>query len=101
MLLDLHGAMTLEDGSDGEARILRALRARWPVAGPGFGYGEGQTVRFVKEYATGSIRFAKAANGVSQAVTQDRVLDAAQDWIEFRFNLGLRRWEECGFFTSV
>jgi microcystin degradation protein MlrC len=30
VLLDLHGAMTLDDGSDGEARILRALRARWP-----------------------------------------------------------------------
>jgi microcystin degradation protein MlrC len=30
MLLDLHGAMTLDDGSDGEARILRAVRARWP-----------------------------------------------------------------------
>jgi len=30
LLLDLHGAMTLDDGGDGEARILRALRARWP-----------------------------------------------------------------------
>ena len=30
VLLDLHGAMTLDDGSDGEARILRAVRARWP-----------------------------------------------------------------------
>ena len=30
LLLDLHGAMTLDDGSDGEARILRALRVRWP-----------------------------------------------------------------------
>ena len=30
LLLDLHGAMTLDDGSDGEARILRAVRARWP-----------------------------------------------------------------------
>jgi microcystin degradation protein MlrC len=30
ILLDLHGAMTLDDGSDGEARILRAVRARWP-----------------------------------------------------------------------
>ena len=90
--------MTLQVESEVE---IACTLARWPVAGPGFGYGEGQTVRFVKEYATGSIRFAKAANGVSQAVTQDRVLDAAQDWIEFRFNLGLRRWEECGFFTSV
>ena len=31
LLLDLHGAMTLVDGSDGEARILRAIRARWPA----------------------------------------------------------------------
>ena len=31
LLLDLHGAMTLADGSDGEARILRAIRARWPT----------------------------------------------------------------------
>jgi microcystin degradation protein MlrC len=31
LLLDLHGAMTLADGSDGEARILRAIRARWPA----------------------------------------------------------------------
>ncbi len=30
LLLDLHGAMTLSDGSDGEARILRTIRARWP-----------------------------------------------------------------------
>ena len=30
LLLDLHGAMTLDDGGDGEARILRAIRARWP-----------------------------------------------------------------------
>jgi microcystin degradation protein MlrC len=30
LLLDLHGAMTLDDGSDGEARILRAIRAHWP-----------------------------------------------------------------------
>jgi hypothetical protein len=75
--------------------------ARWPAAGPAFGYAPGQKVRFVKDYAQGRIRFLKAANSFSQAVTQDRVLDAAQDWIEFTYNYGLRRWEESAFFSSA
>ena len=67
-----------------------------PRGGAAFGYADGQPLRIVKTYDTGSIAFTKGASG-SLAMVTTRVLDKAFDWIEFRFNRTLARWEETGF----
>lgn len=67
-----------------------------PRGGPAHGYADGQPLRIVKNYDTGSIAFTKGASA-SMAMIATRVLDKTFDWIEFRFNRTLSRWEESGF----
>lgn len=71
------------------------LRAS-PAGGAAYGYADGQPLRIVKNTATGSIAFTKGA-AASMAMTATRTLAAAHDWIEFRYNRALSRWEESGF----
>lgn len=71
------------------------LRAS-PAGGAAYGYADGQPLRIVKNTATGSIAFTKGA-AASMAMTVTRTLTAAHDWIEFRYNRALSRWEESGF----
>lgn len=67
-----------------------------PAGGPGVGYADGQRLRLVKQGAGGSVRFVRGV-AASTAVTQTRVLSSAHDWITFRYNRDLLRWEETGF----
>ena len=75
--------------------------ARWPLAGPDYGYYEGQKLRLVKNDGQGVIRFVKGAAPANFAVNATRDLVAAHDWIEFVYNAGIRRWEEAGFFSAA
>lgn len=74
--------------------------ARTPLGGVDHGYVDRQRIRFVKEGATGSIRFAKGASA-SFAVRETRVLDNGYDWIEFSYNRDWQRWEEEAFFSDA
>lgn len=67
-----------------------------PRGGIAFGYADGQELRIVKQSDTGSIAFTKAASA-NMAMQASRTLAKAHDWIEFRFNRTLSRWEEIGF----
>ena len=75
--------------------------ARWPVGGPDYGYYEGQKLRLAKNDAQGVIRFVKGAAPANFAVNETRALTDAHDWIEFTYNVGIRRWEESGFFSAA
>lgn len=67
-----------------------------PVGGADFGYADGQRLRIVKQYANGSLGFP-TGGAASMVVRENRVLAQAHDWIEFRYNRHLARWEETGF----
>ncbi len=75
--------------------------ARWPVGGPDYGYYEGQKLRLAKNDAQGVIRFVKGSAPANFAVNETRALADAHDWIEFTYNVGIRRWEESGFFSAA
>ncbi|UOR15929.1 hypothetical protein [Qipengyuania aquimaris] len=74
--------------------------ARTPLGGADHGYVDGQRIRFVKDGATGAIRFVKGASN-SFGVRETRVLDNAYDWIEFSYNRDWQRWEEEAFFSDA
>lgn len=74
--------------------------ARTTLGGADHGYVDRQRIRFVKEGATGSIRFVKGASN-SFGVRETRVLDNAYDWIEFSYNRDWQRWEEEAFFSDA
>ncbi|QPC98968.1 hypothetical protein [Qipengyuania soli] len=67
-----------------------------PRGGAAYGYADGQVLRIVKQYDTGSVTFTKGASA-NMAMLATRVLDRAFDWVEFSYNRTLARWEECGF----
>ena len=67
-----------------------------PRGGAAYGYADGQRLRIVKQYDTGSVSFPKGASA-NMAMQATRVLDKAFDWVEFTYNRTLSRWEECGF----
>lgn len=68
----------------------------YPAGGADCGFADGQSLRLVKQYGNGSITFVQGASA-STALPADRTLAQAHDWIEFRYNRHLSRWEETGF----
>ena len=80
---------------EGNADVACWLSAQ-PAGGPECGYADGQRLRLVKQGNLGTISFVKNLNP-GTALSATRVLDAGHDWIEFRYNRDLSRWEEAGF----
>ena len=71
-----------------------------PNAGSTYGYVEGQRIRLYKRSDAGALRFVRDGHA-SFVVPATRVLDNAQDWIEFMWNPHANRWEEAEFWTSA
>ncbi len=89
--------MTLELTSDSVADI---VLARTPRGGADYGYADGQRIRIVRQWATGTMRFVKGGHD-GTVVLATRVLAGPYDWIEFTYNRDWQRWEESGFFSAA